>query len=98
MGVEDNEEQNSTEYFESTYAVPILKEISTDPRQGVSSIADKVGLSYAKTEYWIKKIEKKYGIHYTIEHIFLNKFGFFRFFAVAKFTGKGPMRMSLKRR
>ena len=92
-----NEAQNSTEYFESTYAVPILKEISTDPRQGVSSIADKVGLSYAKTEYWIKKIEKKYGIHYTIEHVFLNKFGFFRFFAVAKFTGKRPNADELKK-
>ncbi len=91
------ETQKNTEYFESAYEIPILKEISTDPRQGISSIANKVGLSYAKTDYWIKKIEQKYGIHYTIEHVFLNKFGFLRFFAVAKFTGKRPDADELKR-
>ncbi|MCL4372095.1 hypothetical protein M1373_02115, partial [Candidatus Marsarchaeota archaeon] len=91
------EAQKNAEYIESAYEIPILKEISTDPRQGVSSIANKVGLSYAKTEYWIKKIEQKYGIHYTIEHVFLNKFGFFRFFAVAKFTGKRPDVDALKK-
>lgn len=79
------------------YEIPILKELSTDPRGGVQQISKKLDLNYSTTYYWIKRLEEKYGIHYTIEHVFLNKFGFFRFFAVAKFIDKRPDSESLKK-
>ncbi|MCL5122783.1 MAG: Lrp/AsnC family transcriptional regulator [Candidatus Marsarchaeota archaeon] len=85
------------ELIKSEYEVPILKELSTNPREGAQQISKKLGLNYSTTYYWIKRLEEKYGIRYTIEHVFLNKFGFFRFFAVAKFSDKRPDSEALKR-
>jgi DNA-binding Lrp family transcriptional regulator len=78
------------EAFESEYEPLILKELSTNPRDGIAAISKRLGLPYQTTLYWIRKLEKKYGIHYTLEPIFLNKFGFFRFFALAKFKDRRP--------
>lgn len=85
------------EGFESEYEPLILKELSTNPRDGIAAISKRVGLPYSTTLYWIKKLEQKYGIHYTIEPAFLNKFGFFRFFALARFKNKRPDSEQLKK-
>ncbi|EQD36914.1 transcriptional regulator, AsnC family [mine drainage metagenome] len=77
--------------------ISLLKELSTNPRDSVSQISERLGLSYSVVYPWIKRLEEKYGIHYTIEHVFLNNFGFYRFFAVAKFTGKRPDPEALKK-
>ena len=85
------------EAFESEYEPLILKELSTNPRDGIAAISKRLGLPYSTTLYWIRKLEKKYEIHYTLEPAFLNKFGLFRFFVLAKFKGKGPSTKELKK-
>ena len=82
--------------FESEYEPLILKELSTNPRDGVAAISKRIGLPYSTTQYWIKKLEQKYGIKYVIEGFRPDKFGLFRFFAVAKFTGQRPNTAKLK--
>lgn len=84
--------------YESEYAPAILKELSTDPRQGIASISRKVGLSYTSTQYWIKKLEKKYDIKYTMDTVFLDThFGLNKYLAIAKFKGRQPNYKQLKK-
>jgi DNA-binding Lrp family transcriptional regulator len=83
--------------FESEYEPLILKELSTNPRDGIAAISKRIGLPYSTTQYWIKKLEKKYGIHYTIEHWFLRNLGFDRYIAIAKFKDKRPNASELKK-
>jgi DNA-binding Lrp family transcriptional regulator len=83
--------------FESEYEPLILKELSTNPRDGVAAISKRIGLPYSTTQYWIKKLEQKYGIHYTIEHWFLRNLGFDRYIAIAKFNDRRPNAEELKK-
>lgn len=82
--------QEGRQSFESEYEPIILKELSTNPRDGVAAISKRVGLPYQTTLYWIRKLEKKYGIRYTIEHWFLRNFGFDRYVSIAKFKSARP--------
>ncbi len=76
--------------MESVYENMVLKELSSNPRMGVAGIARKIGLPYGTTLYYIKKLEKKYGIRYTIEPGFLNHFSLSKFIAIVKFKDKRP--------
>ena len=89
--------KDEKEAFESEYEPLILKELSTNPRDGIAAISKRLGLPYSTTLYWVRKLEKKYGIRYTIEPLFLNRFGLFRFLAVAKFINKRPNAEELKK-
>jgi DNA-binding Lrp family transcriptional regulator len=84
------EYKEQTSKLESVYENIILKELSSNPRIGVAGIARKMGLQYGQTSYYIKKLEKKYGIRYTIEPGFLSHFGLSKFIAIAKFKDKRP--------
>ena len=79
------------------YERQILTLLSTDARMGVSEISKQIGLSYATTLSKIKKLEEKYGIKYTIEYGFLDKFNLHRFFAIAKFINKVPDAQEVKK-
>ncbi len=85
------------ELFESEYEPLVLKELSTNPRDGVAAISKRLGMPYQTTKYWIKKLEKKYGIRYTLEYQFLRNFGFERYVAVAKFYDARPDAEELKK-
>lgn len=75
----------------------ILTILSTDARMSVSEISKLVGLSYTTTQNKIKKLEEKYGIRYTIEYGFLDRFNLHRFLAIAKFLDKVPDAQELKK-
>ncbi|EQD28804.1 transcriptional regulator, AsnC family, partial [mine drainage metagenome] len=62
-----------------------------------AAISKRIGLPYSTTLYWIRKLGKKYGIRYTIEPLFLNRFGLFRFVAIAKFKNKRPKVETLRK-
>lgn len=85
------------EYFESEYEPLILRELSTNPREGVAAMSKKLGIPYQTTLYWIRKLERRYGIWYTIDYQFLRYFGFERFISIAKFEGKRPNAEELKK-
>ena len=85
------------EAFESEYEPLILKELSTNPRDGIAAISKRLGLPYSTTLYWIRKLEKKYGIRYTAEHWFLKNFGLDRYISVAKFKNARPNASALKK-
>ena len=76
--------------LESVYENIILKGLSSNPRIGIAGIARRIGLPYGPTSYYVKKLEKKYGIRYTIEPGFLNHFSLSKFIAIAKFKDKRP--------
>ncbi len=82
---------------EEPYERRILTLLSTDARMGVLEISKQIGLSYAATLNRIKKIEEKYGIKYTIEYGFLDRFNIHRFLAIAKFTDKIPDTLEVKK-
>ena len=65
----------------------ILEAISTDGRISVAEIARKVGISQVAARYRLKKLEKRYGIKYTLEFGY-SFFGFFRFIIFIKFKGR----------
>ena len=65
----------------------ILEAISTDGRISVAEIARKVGISPVAARYRLRKLEKRYGIRYTLEFGY-SFFGFFRFIIFIKFKGK----------
>ena len=82
--------KEQTAKLESVYENIILKELSSNPRIGIAGIARRIGLPYGTTSYYVKKLEKKYGIRYTIEPGFLNHFSLSKFIAIAKFKDKRP--------
>ena len=88
--MERAELQEGRQSFESEYEPLILRELSTNPRDGVAAISKRIGLPYQTTLYWIRKLEKKYDIRYTIEYWFLRNFGFDRYISIAKFKGPRP--------
>lgn len=79
------------------YEKQILMMLSTDARIGVSEISKHIGLSYTATLNRIKKLEDKYGIKYTIEYGFLDRFNLHRFLAIAKFIDKVPDAQEVKK-
>lgn len=79
------------------YERRILTMLSTDARMSVSEIGKQIGLSYAATSNKIKKLEEKYGITYTIEYGFLDRFNLHRFLAMAKFIDKVPNAEEVKK-
>ncbi len=83
--------------MESVYENMVLKELSSNPRIGVAGIARKIGLPYGTTLYYIKKLEKKYAIRYTIEPGFLSYFGLSKFIAIAKFKDQRPDQEKLQK-
>lgn len=91
------ENQNERSYFENEYEPLILKELSTNPRDGVAEISRRVGLPYSTTSYWIKKLEKKYEIVYTMDYWFLKQFDLNRYIVIVKFKNKRPDIDGLKR-
>ena len=107
MGVENldqymklsKERSNAAEkqQFESEYEPLILKELSTNPRDGIAAISKRIGLPYSTTQYWIKKLEQKYGIRYTIEPGFLSHFSLSKFIAIAKFKDIRPNQENLQK-
>ncbi|MCL5434636.1 MAG: hypothetical protein M1559_02920 [Candidatus Marsarchaeota archaeon] len=107
MGVENldqymklsKERSNAAEkqQFESEYEPLILKELSTNPRDGIAAISKRIGLTYSTTQYWIKKLEQKYGIKYTIEPGFLSHFSLSKFIAIAKFKDIRPNQENLQK-
>ncbi len=93
---ERSETREEKEAFGSEYEPLILKELSTNPRDGVAAISKRIGLPYSTTLYWIKKLEKKYNIRYTIEYWFIRQFDLNRYIAIVKFKDKRPKREELK--
>ena len=85
-----SEYREQTAKMENVYENMILKELSSNPRIGIAGIARKAGLPYGTTSYYIKKLERKYNIRYTIEPGFLSYFSLSKFFAVARFKDKRP--------
>ena len=94
---ERTELKEEKEAFESEYEPLILKELSTNPRDGIAVISKRLGLPYSTTLYWIRKLEKKYRIRYTLEHWFLRNSGFDRYISIAKFDGIRPSASKLKK-
>ncbi|MGC8496316.1 MAG: Lrp/AsnC family transcriptional regulator [Candidatus Micrarchaeia archaeon] len=67
----------------------ILEILSTDGRAPISKIAEETGLSKPAVTYRIRKLEKKYGIAYTLE-FGPRPFGFFRYVAFVRFVHGMP--------
>lgn len=83
--------------FESRLEPEILKMLSTNPRDGISRISDELGKPYPTTHNWVRKLEKRYDIKYTLDYGFLDRFHLYRFFAMAKFTGSRPDANEIKK-
>ncbi|MGC8496365.1 MAG: AsnC family transcriptional regulator [Candidatus Micrarchaeia archaeon] len=69
--------------------IEILEELSNDGRKPIAEIADKIGMSATSVKYRLERLERTYGIRYTID-IAPRPFGFFRFVALVKFIGDKP--------
>ncbi len=78
------------EGLEDATEIKILEALSTDARQGISRMSKTVESAPNTLKNKIKKLERKYGIKYTIEYGFLDRFNLYRFLAIAKFTDKMP--------
>ncbi len=74
----------------------ILEMLSTDGRVPVSEIAKETGLSVAAVKYRISKLERLYGIKYTLEFGPM-PFNFFRFIAFVKFRNGMPDPKEMKK-
>ena len=74
----------------------ILEELSNDGRKPLAEIAKKIGMSTTSVKYRLERLEKTYGIRYTID-IGPRPFGFFRFVALVKFIGDKPSIESMKK-
>jgi DNA-binding Lrp family transcriptional regulator len=94
---EENPVTSLEEEMKGSYERQILTMLSTNARIGVSEISKRIGLSYTATLNKIKKLEERYGIKYTIEYGFLDRFNLYRFFAVAKFTDNMPDAQEVKK-
>ena len=67
----------------------IIEMLSTDGRISTSSIAERIGMSNPAVAYRIKKLEKRYGITYTLE-FGPRPFGFFRYVVFVRFLHGMP--------
>ena len=67
----------------------ILTLLSVNARSTIKAIAKTVGLSASATRHRVDKLEKRYGIKYTLEFGY-SFFGFFRFVVLVRFLGSKP--------
>ena len=73
----------------------ILELISTDGRISTSEIARQAGISASAAKYRLQKLEKRYGIRYTLEFGY-SFFGFYRYAIFVKFFDNKPDSTMLK--
>ena len=74
----------------------ILTYLSMDARFSVTSLAKRLGMSTSKLYNKIKKLEQRYGVTYTVE-LDLDKFGYSKFIAFAKFVNEIPTSTEIKK-
>ncbi len=73
-----------------TTDIKIIRALSTDARQGIAKISKTVGVAQSTVRNRIEKLESKYGIRYTLEYGFLDRFNLYRFLVIAKFNDETP--------
>ncbi len=84
------EEQAEKFQIESAYEPVILEALSTDAREGIAAMSKRLNMAYNTVHYWIKRLESKYGIRYTIDYRFLDNFNLYKFLVVARFKNGRP--------
>ena len=86
---EEKAEKIKTGLDVSKLELKILMSLSMDAKKPIVGLAGELGISTSNANYWIRKLEEKYMIRYTIESL-TSVFGFTRFAVTIKFTDKKP--------
>ena len=79
-----------TEPPSDTISEKLITAISTNARSTIKELSKAVGVSEAAILYHLKKLERQYGIKYTIDTYAAYNFGFYRFIITVKFEGQRP--------
>ena len=73
----------------------ILTILGTDGRASIAYIAKELGMAHNAAEYRVRRLERTYGIRYTVE-VASRPFGYFRSAVLVKFISKRPDPQEIK--
>lgn len=89
IAAKKSEEENNSVLYPDGIDLKLLETLSANGRSSVMELSKALGLSQAACKYRIQRLERRYGINYTVE-VGPRPFNFFRYVALVRFGREKP--------